>query len=292
LGAAMSLQGFYSFGLQGLYSELQAFKPIVITPEDYYLSGVCVYDNKVYVSDYRNSRVVITDLNGSYIDQFQTLDGVGNVIERPKSIRSNGSNLFLMASNKLVKYDYDGTYVDSIDINTQTENIYATTDGIGVFYKEDNISWLVTYNNSLSEIRSCYYRNTFFKNSVIGYAGNIIFLNVFFNSPSSKTYIYNNSDTGDLENIQELNTTALFSSDALKNANDLYYSVFREESLAKVDISTGPPAIGTTYASRQFYYADYFNGEIYGIKSLSVRLNNSVFVIDVTDGSTVREWEY
>jgi hypothetical protein len=200
-----------------------------------------------------------------------------------------------MASNKLVKYDYDGTYVDSIDISSQTDKIYLTTDGIGVSYTDGYYKKLTTYNFSLLEIRECFAYIRVNVSAILSYSGDILLLSARTRTNtgySNNTSAFSNSQSGDLDNAIITNRWIDFSSsDFLKSSNNIYYSATNEK-LRKVDITTGPPATITTYASRQFYYADYFNGEIYCIKSTSNEVNNTVFVIDVTDGSITREWEY
>lgn len=301
----MTLQGFSSRSKQGLYRSLQGFGISTASPSGFTPLDLCVYDGKVYVTDYFENRIVVFNTSGTYITEFGTT-GTGNgEFTNPQYITTNGSHLFIVDSTRIIKHQFDGTFVASIlKPASSIKRLADTTDGVAVSYSKvvtTNREYAKTYDYDLSPLREAYYVRSFtdsisFLTFVDG--NNFVHKTGF----GAKFYLLSGSATGDIGALNSSNpnyigeATAYGAFTPITNNGNTIYSLLDNIYLMSFNTSTSSPysvtnigeldVTGTSLTSL-FYYG----GEIYAANpDFSDPLNSMIRVYNISDASTAREW--
>lgn len=309
----MTLQGFSSRSKQGLYRSLQGFGVSTASPSGFTPLDLCVYDGKVYVTDYFENRIVVFNTSGTYITEFGTT-GTGNgEFTNPQYITTNGSHLFIVDSTRIIKHQFDGTFVASIlKPASAIKRLADTADGVAVSYSKvvtTNREYAKTYDYNLSPLREAYYiKAPSDRISFLTYVdgNNFLHRTRTFSAVDSDFYILSGSATGDIGLLNSSNPNYIGEAPAygaftpITNNSDTIYSIngpsIDVANLVSFNTSTTSPYSVTTIGEIEVTGSSipsffYYDGEIYAANpDFSNPLDSMIRVYNISDGSTAREW--
>lgn len=282
----MTLQGFSNRSLQGLSNKLQAFSsnPLLDPP-----SGICVNSGNVYVTYGLTHKVIIFSTTGTYIDQFGTFGSGDGQLNAPGHIVTDGSNLFISDNTRIIKYEFDGTFVSSITkpTSTQFHRLVNTNYGVAVSYrKSDGSVYLTTYDYDLNYV-SDFYTST-------GAGGSVSFSSVnslVFSPNAIVTFFWPGDSTGLTTTVTPFGIVSIsINYKICNNGNNVYYITNPSGAylLRTFDTSTSSPfavsTVGTPATGILSLF--FYGGEIYCTRPA----DDKITVINPSDASTIREW--
>lgn len=290
----MTLQGFSSNNLQGLYRNLQAFGIKNVTPLTFNPYGICVTGDLVYVTDIENNRVVIFDTIGTYVDEFGTTGSGDGQFQSPSDIHTDGTYLYILDSTRIIKHELDGTFVDSISAPSNSVALANTNSGVAVtYYTSSPLIKLKTYDYSLSYVREC----------ISGTSNNLTHINsLTVRITYTRPLVLERSDfySGDISGTVGLPSPSnpdyvgfiTNSSIIWSNDGDLIYLITSTDNLVTFNTTTTSPFAVTLKGaptesgiSKVFFYEN----EIYCICDDTVD-SKKIAVISPSDASTIRDW--
>lgn len=292
----MTLQGFSSKNLQGLYRNLQAFGINDVTPPDFLPYGICVYDDKVYVTDHATDSVIVFDTVGTVLDTFGGT-GIGDgQFTQPMDIVTDGSYLYLYDNTRIIKHQFDGTFVDSIsNPSTLMQGLYYTGSGIAAsYYSSGGVQAnLKTYDSSFSVIRTCSIASGYRFFHLAGKTG--LYTN-------SLHYIFSGTLSGAITGVITSHPDYIGSCFMGRgwhlgdNGDEIFYKKLSGTlyEMYKYNTTTSSPFASTlvgdiddlSFMRKVFYYED----EIYCAIFDDTFGDSKISVIDPTDASVIREW--
>ena len=298
----MTLQGFSSRSKQGLYRSLQGFGDSSPITEDFYPLGICINDNVVYVTELYSSKVMSFDTVGNFIAEFGGPGSTSGLFDNPEHIQTDGSYLYIKDNTRIIKHEFDGTYVDAVTLPFSSRPAALTYDGVYLcaYYGYGTMAGFRLLDSSLATVRD-------FNTNALGRS-------YFYDSNhlcATVSNPFNNGTGGFLAASNSGYITPTFVS-----TNSFYLGNFDEQDfgifpyvkfvdgskfyvwgnpgkVSYVDISIPSSDPVYTYFSTNVGTLDYspflaniYNNEIY----VTSAIDKKIFVVDPSDASTIREW--
>lgn len=302
----MTLQGFSSRSKQGLYRSLQGFG--ISTPVEYDMLpyGICVANDIVYVTDQSSNKVLSFSKTGTYLSEFGGTGTTDGLFTSPKDIQTDGSHLFLIDSTRVIKHDFDGTFVDSVVLpfsRTPASMSYYDGELCAQYSYNSTLTGLRILDSSLATVRdiqiykgfglttrSSFYSANFIvqivRNSRLGFTDGPIFdasgSGLIEASTASPNYLgsFNPIPLGGIPQIKFLDS-GLFYSSSLVSTPKL--------GTANLFVDDPPYEYDSTGVGDMDYYmisANIYDNEIYATSYSEKK----IFVVDPATGDTIREW--
>lgn len=302
----MTLQGFSSRSKQGLYRSLQAFGQGTPVEYDMLPYGICVADDVVYVTDQSTDKVLRFSTTGTYLSEFGGTGTTDGLFTSPKDIQTDGSHLFLIDSTRVMKHEFDGTFVDSVVLPfSRTPSSLSYYDGelCAQYGYSSTLTGLRILDSSLATIKDLQISKGFgLENRSSFYSANLI-AHIIRNTGlgTSNGYLFDASGSGLIDaSTASPDYLGGFSPASLGSLPGIK---FLDSSLFYSSSSLSTPKLGTVnlladeppfeYASTEVGRMDYhmicaniYEDEIYATSYSEQK----IFVVDPSTGDTIREW--
>jgi len=97
-------------------------------------TGIAVFDNQVYVSDSRNARIQVFDLDGNFKHDFGQAGDKNTQLSRPMNINITNNELYVADyfDDRIQIYALDGTFKRSIGKSGKATGEFNAPGGVAV----------------------------------------------------------------------------------------------------------------------------------------------------------------